>query len=121
MLQFKLQPAPSIQVVCNGETKQFQSYWQAEHYFYILRSEQETVQRQARAEEVYKEGVRYIYQAKFVLEVKFDFWVAKSKDHKYNIRKDGKAFMFGKQKMFGLDGRELLEFYNRYVKVIALL
>lgn len=121
MYHFK-PPAPvSIQIVCNGETKTFVNYWQAEHYFYRLRSEQDAIQRKDRAEAVYNEGAKYIYQAKFVLEEKFGFWVAKSKDHKYNIRKDGKAYVFGKQKMFGLNGKQLLEFYERYVKVAALL
>lgn len=120
MPSFKPTPPVSIQVVCNGETKHFTTYWQAHCYFGRLANEQYATERKDRAEMVFRQGVKYIYEAKMVLETKFDFWVAKSKDHKYNIRVDGEPFVFGKKKMFGLTGRELLDFYNRYVKVVSL-
>ena len=109
-----------ISITIDGYQKSFNTYYQAYHYISEKVYEIDKIQRKERAEGVYKNDVNYVYEAKFVLEEKFGFWVAKSKDHKYNIRRDGKAFKFGSRTMFGLTGKELIEFYQRYVKVVAL-
>lgn len=121
MASFNLPKPVSIQVVVDGQPHHFTSYWQAHHFFWKLGYDQDRLLRQEAAERMFNDGVKYVYQAKQVLEDKFGFWVAKSKDNKFNIRKDSKPFIFGKRKMFGLNGKELLDFYERFVKVVALV
>lgn len=111
---------PSITINCNGETKNFDSYYRAYYYFYEKASAVDKIERQERAEQVYKQNPKYVYQVKFVLEEKFGFWIAVTKNHKYNIRRDNKPFKFGSTVMFGLNGKELIDFYNRYIKVCIL-
>ena|SRR5271165_4911630 len=113
-------PKPSITITCDNETKTFDSYHRAYFYFYEKISAIDKAQRKSFAEEIYNAHPKYIYQVKIVLEEKFGFWIATTKNHKYNIRRDSKPFLFGSKVMFGLNGKELMEFYNRYVKVCIL-
>ena len=119
-MPIKSQPKPSITITCDGETKIFDNYYRAYHYFYEKASAVDKQQRIDRADEVFKSEPKFVYQVKFVLEEKFGFWVATTKEHKYNIRKDSRPFSFGSKVMFHLTGKELIEFYNRYVKICIL-
>lgn len=113
-------PKPTIVTTCDGETKDFDSYHRAYYYFYQKASVVDKLEREEFANEIYNSNPTFVYQVKIVLEEKFGFWVATTKDHKYNIRRDNRPFKFGSRVMFGLTGKELIEFYNKYVKVCVL-
>src|ERR1700733_4430080 len=113
-------PKPSITITCDDETKTFDSYHRAYYYFYQKASVIDKLERQEFADELYNGNPQYVYQVRIVLEEKFGFWVAQSKNSKYNVRREGKPFKFGTRVMFGLTGKELVEFYNRHIKVCVL-
>lgn len=111
---------PVITVTVNGKTETFNNYYRASGFIHEFIRDEERVWNNARAKEIETNGVNYVYEAKFLLEHKYGLWVATSKEGKYNIRKDGSPYYLGEKRMFALNGKDLIAFYERYRKISLL-
>lgn len=115
---------PLISITINGETKTFGDLRMAESFAFVKVAQQEQENNKIVADTIYKEGANTIWDVRFVFKHKFDIWVAKSKQSKYNVRElknyTWEPLVFNKKKMMGLTGKELIAFYDRYVKVSML-
>lgn len=111
---------PVITITINGKTDTFNNYYRASGHIHQFIHAEEQAYKDARVKEIEERGVKYVYEAKFMLEHKYHLWVATSKEGKFNVRRDGVPYFLGKEKQFALSGRELIAFYHRYIKIVLL-